>query len=210
MAVQDRKDRERADRHRRIVAVARELAEDQGWDAVTTRRLAERIEYSQPVLYGHFPGGKDAIVAAVALEGFTELATTLRTAVREAISEAAAADGDAAGTGRADGGPGHRAAVTALAAAYLGFADRHPATYTAMFDLAALPFARDDTPAPLLEGFAVLRDTLAPAAPDAPDTYAELGWATLHGLATLARAGRLPPEGTGERLARAVDLLAPT
>ncbi len=109
---------------------------------MTTRRLAERIEYSQPVLYGHFPGGKDEIVAGVALEGFAELATTLRAAV------------DAAGPG---GAPG------ALIAAYLDFAAAHPAVYTAMFESAALPFGRDDTPAPLNEGFAVLRDVLAPA-----------------------------------------------
>jgi AcrR family transcriptional regulator len=188
VAVRDRRDRERAERHRRIIAVARELAEDQGWDAVTTRRLAERIEYSQPVLYGHFPGGKDEIVAAVAVEGFTELAAALREAVTDA---------------------GPDGAVAALVSGYLAFAAAHPATYTAMFDLATLPFARDDTPAPLLAGFAVLRDVLAPAASGNPGLYAELGWATLHGLATLARAGRLPPEGAADRLALAVDLLAP-
>ncbi|MGW2857167.1 TetR family transcriptional regulator, partial [Streptomyces sp. NPDC001215] len=43
MSVQERKERERAVRERLIVATARELAEQQGWDAVTTRRLAERI-----------------------------------------------------------------------------------------------------------------------------------------------------------------------
>ncbi|MEV6899370.1 helix-turn-helix domain-containing protein [Amycolatopsis sp. NPDC051372] len=61
-----RKERGRADRKRRIVAAARELAEAQGWDAVTTRRLAALIEYSQPVLHSHF-AGKDAIMAAAAL-----------------------------------------------------------------------------------------------------------------------------------------------
>ncbi|MGW2850386.1 TetR family transcriptional regulator, partial [Streptomyces sp. NPDC001274] len=35
------------ERGRPRTASARELAEQQGWDAVTTRRLAERIEYSQ-------------------------------------------------------------------------------------------------------------------------------------------------------------------
>jgi AcrR family transcriptional regulator len=188
MAVRERRERERADRHRRIVAVARELAEDQGWDAVTTRRLADRIEYSQPVLYGHFPGGKDEIVGAVALEGFTELATTLRAAADE---------------GGPDGG------VRALAAAYLDFAARHPEVYRAMFDLATLPFARDDTPEPLHAAFAVVRDVLAPAAPGDPDRWAEVGWAALHGLATLSRAGRLPPEGAAERLALTVGLLGP-
>ncbi|MEU4101710.1 helix-turn-helix domain-containing protein, partial [Streptomyces tanashiensis] len=67
MSVQERKQRERAERERLIVATARELAEQQGWDAVTTRRLAERIEYSQPVLYSHFRGKRE-IIGAVALE----------------------------------------------------------------------------------------------------------------------------------------------
>lgn len=44
---------------------------------MTTRKLAERVEYRQPVLYSHFDG-KDAIVRAVALDGFEELAALLR------------------------------------------------------------------------------------------------------------------------------------
>src|SRR6266702_266312 len=73
------RDRERAQRRQVIVNAARELAEAEGWESVTTRRLAERIEYSQPVLYSHFEG-KDGIVSAVALEGFGELAATLHNA----------------------------------------------------------------------------------------------------------------------------------
>ena len=78
-----------------------------------------------------------------------------------------------------------------------------------MFDLAALPFAREDTPAPLHEGFAALREVFAPAASGDAGVHTEVGWATLHGLATLAHAGRLPPEGAPGRLELAVDLLAP-
>lgn len=73
MSVQERKQREWAERERLIVATARELAEQQGWGAVTTRRLAERIEYSQPVLYSHFRGKRE-IIGAVAIEGAAELA----------------------------------------------------------------------------------------------------------------------------------------
>ncbi|MFI6734066.1 TetR/AcrR family transcriptional regulator [Nonomuraea sp. NPDC050451] len=62
-----------------IVTAARELAESEGRDAVTTRRLSERVEYSRPVLYSHFKG-KDAIVREVAIEGFTELTSKLRAA----------------------------------------------------------------------------------------------------------------------------------
>jgi len=75
----ERRERELAERRQVIVTAARELAEAEGWESVTTRRLADRIEYSQPVLYSHFEG-KDAIVTAVALEGYGELASLLQIA----------------------------------------------------------------------------------------------------------------------------------
>jgi AcrR family transcriptional regulator len=186
MSVQERKVRERARRERLIVAAARELAEADGWDAVTTRRLAERIEYSQPVLYSHF-AGKDAIVAAVALEGFAELAAVL--------SASRAAD--------------PTAAVAAVARGYLGFADANPALYDAMFNLRTdLPFGRADTPQPLRAGFAAIQDVLAPlAAGRDPAMLAELMWSALHGIVTLGRGGRLPPEYAEQRIAALVDLM---
>lgn len=51
-----RRAREGAQRHRLIRGAARELVEAEGWDALTTRRLAERVECSQPVLHSHFKG----------------------------------------------------------------------------------------------------------------------------------------------------------
>jgi AcrR family transcriptional regulator len=56
MAIADRRERDRAARRRLIITTARKLAEAEGWDAVTTRRLSTEIEYSQPVLYKHFTG----------------------------------------------------------------------------------------------------------------------------------------------------------
>src|SRR3954453_21050275 len=101
MSVQERKERERAGRERLIVATARELAEQQGWDAVTTRLLAERIEYSQPVLYSHFRGKRE-IIRAVAIQAAAELAVAVRAAACRANSP--------------------RERVAALAHAYLDFA----------------------------------------------------------------------------------------
>jgi AcrR family transcriptional regulator len=188
MSVQDRRERERAGRRQLIVSAARTLAEAEGWEAVTVRKLAERIEYSQPVLYSHF-AGKDEIVGAVALEGFAELTEAVRAAV--------------------PGGVTGRAAVAALAAAYLAFAERHPEVYDAMFSLRnGLRFADPATPAPLREGFTALLDTLGQVAGAAdPGVFTEVCWAALHGLATLTRAGRLPPEGAAERLGILVDRL---
>ncbi|MGR3937205.1 TetR/AcrR family transcriptional regulator [Streptomyces sp. BRA346] len=190
MSVQERKERERAERERLIVATARELAEQQGWDAVTTRRLAERIEYSQPVLYSHFRGKRE-IIGAVALEGATEMAAAVRAA-------ASAADGP-------------RERVAALARAYLDFAESHPAVYDAMFLLdGGLVFAKEDTPEPLKDAFAALLESLGEVAGDGvhPGVFTEVFWAALHGLATLARAGRLPPEYAEWRTELLVDRLA--
>lgn len=181
MTVHSRRERERAQRQQKIVSAARKLAETEGWDAVTVRRLAEHIEYSQPVLYSHFRG-KEEIVGAVALEGFAELAAALRRAV--------------------PAGAAGREAVAALAGAYLAFAEAHPAVYESMFSLSnGLPFADDATPAPMREGFAALLDTLGQVSRAvAPGLYTEVAWAALHGLVTLTLTGRLPPEHTPERL----------
>ena len=190
MSVPERKQRGQADRERLIVATARELAEQQGWDAVTTRLLAERIEYSQPVLYSHFRGKRE-IIGAVALDGAAEMAAALRAAT-------SAMDGP-------------RTRVTALARAYLDFAERNPAVYDAMFQLdGGLTFANEDTPEPLKDAFAALLESLGEVAGDGvhPALFTELFWAALHGLATLTRAGRLLPGDGERRVELLVDQLA--
>ena len=181
MSVRERRARERQQREQLIVTTARELAEAEGWDAVTTRRLADAIEYSQPVLYSHF-SSKDAIVGAVAIEGFTQLAATLRDARHATRSP--------------------RRALLDPARAYLEFAHTRPALYEAMFTLAELPFATPDTPAPLHEAFAELRQALAPFAPGRDlDTLTEVVWSALHGLATLSGSDRLRRDRAEQRLA---------
>jgi len=171
-----RKARLREEREAQIVAAARVLAEEQGWEAVTTRRLADAIGYSQPVLYGHFPEGRSQIVTAVALVGFQELAV--------ALSAARPAPGaDRSGEDR----------VRALVLAYLDFAERHPATYEAMFHLPIrAAFASEETPRAMREGFDAIVDTLLALdrPPADPGTAAEVVWGAMHGVATLERAGR--------------------
>jgi AcrR family transcriptional regulator len=181
MTIEDRRARERAARRRLITATARTLAEQEGWDAVTTRRLSTEIEYSQPVLYKHF-AGMEAIVASVAVQGFAELA--------EALSAA-----------RSDAADG-RDALARVAHAFIGFARDNPALFDAMFiRTTTLPFAAEDTPAELNAGFDELRaavDTVAGTRD--PDTLTEVVWAALHGLVTLDRSGRLRPDHHAERV----------
>jgi AcrR family transcriptional regulator len=189
MTVAERRQRDRAHRRQAIITAARQMAEAEGWDAVTTRRLADRIEYSQPVLYSHFPG-KGGIIDAVAVEGFAELRLILRNARKAA------------------GSP--RAALRELAGAYVGFALEHPALYDAMFTLSTdLPFGRPEAPPELQAAFAELREAVtALAGGRDPDTLAEVAWSALHGVATLTRARRLRPDYHQARLTMLVDQLA--
>jgi AcrR family transcriptional regulator len=188
MSIQARKERERAQRHQLIVTAARELAETEGWDAVTTRRLADRVEYSQPVLYSHF-ASREAIIREVAIQGFAELAAELRRARLASRSP--------------------KAAVAAVAGAYLHFADSRPALYEAMFAMPIdVPFATEQTPAPLQAGFSELVAALQPLAADRDvGTYTEVAWSALHGLAALSRDHRLHSGGEEARLGLLIDLL---
>lgn len=104
-----------------------------------------------------------------------------------------------------------RERVAALARAYLDFAERNPAVYDAMFQLdGGLAFADEDTPEPLKDAFAALLENLGEVAGDGvhPGLFTEVFWAALHGLATLTRAGRLPPEDAERRTELLVDRLA--
>ncbi|MET7329423.1 TetR/AcrR family transcriptional regulator [Nonomuraea sp. NPDC005650] len=190
MSIAARRARERAQRHQLIITAARELAESEGWDAVTTRRLSERVEYSQPVLYSHFKG-KDAIVRAVAIEGFVELASKLR----------------AARTSAAGGDP--KEVLRRVSTAYLDFARTHRALYEAMFVMpVAIPFATEETPEELRAAFGEFVLALEPVAGEHhPGIFAEVVWAALHGLATLAHDRRIPAEHQEVRTDLLIDHL---
>ncbi len=179
-----RRERERARRRELIVQTARDLAEAEGWAAVTTRRLAELIEFSQPVLYTHF-AGKDAIIAVVAERGFAQLAEELSRARAEWPDDP----------------------IRAVIGAYVGFATANPAVYDGMFGRGP-QFPSVDGPASLAEAFAELRATVTPYAGNLdPDILAETLWAALHGLVTLTRDGRLSEARHKDRLAAVVALI---
>jgi AcrR family transcriptional regulator len=180
MTTQNRKERERAERHQRIIDTARELAESSGWEAVTVRRLAERIEYSQPVLYSHF-AGKAAIVSAVAEQGIAELTAHLR--------ERRAATKDPV------------AALEAIVRGYLDFATENPARYDAMFVLDTELNFGSEAPQVLRDAFGEIQSAYAPFAGEFDlQAGTEVVWSALHGIATLDRSGRLVDDLREERI----------
>jgi AcrR family transcriptional regulator len=164
-------------RRDRVVHLARTVAEAEGWSAVTMRRLAGELGVTQPVLYSAFVG-RQALVDAVALAGFADLADALEAAEPDLLT---------------------RMRV------YLDFAAAHPRAYESMFSLPTqLAFAVDDNPAALRRAFTALATVL----PADDGTRAEVAWSTLHGLATLQAAGRLRPGQADDRLLLAHRLLS--
>jgi AcrR family transcriptional regulator len=97
-------------RAQEIVAAARAILEAEGSDALTMRRIAERLGMRAPSLYKHFPD-KQTLEAAIISEAFEQQAETFERAVG-----------------------GSDDPLAALAASYRAFALAHPHLYRLMTD----------------------------------------------------------------------------
>ncbi|MFK0106839.1 TetR/AcrR family transcriptional regulator [Streptomyces sp. NPDC091217] len=160
---------------------ARELLEEDGSGALSLRAVARRAGVSPTAPYRHY-ADRDALVSAVAAEGYRELAGYLT-----AAHPAPSAPDD----------------LVAVAVAYVRFALDHPALFRAMF---AEPC--DPGSAERVEATAVISayvDTLvADAFPgDTRDGLPTAVWALVHGLAFLFLDGKLDaatPEAVAEQV----------
>ncbi|MFY1577489.1 TetR/AcrR family transcriptional regulator [Verrucosispora sp. WMMD703] len=163
-----------------IVTTAWQLAEAEGLAAVTTRRLAERADVDLGALYQRF-ADRDAVVAAVAVRGFADLAAAL-TGARMSVDRPAEV-------------------WPAVMAAYLDFAYANPEVYDAMFaHTPELTLGAEQVPETVAATFGELRTALRPlAAGRDADILAELGWSLLHGMVMLTRGGRLRPDTQDHR-----------
>ena len=164
------------------MAAGRQLLEEEGPEALTMRRLAERVGIRAPSLYKHLPD-KAALEAAIIATGFEEAAATFEQAVEGA--------GEGPGDGRGEGPgewqlAGRGNALVALAAAYRRFALEHPHLYRLMNNG---PLPREHLP-PGLEN-----RTAAPLLRAAgSQARARAVWAFAHGMVLLELDQRFPPE----------------
>jgi AcrR family transcriptional regulator len=69
MGIKERHERERETVRQAILEAARDLFVAEGYQNVSMRKIADRIEYSPAAIYGYFPS-KDDIFFALAEEGF--------------------------------------------------------------------------------------------------------------------------------------------
>ena len=82
MGIKERQERDRESVRRAILDAARDLFVAEGYDNVSIRKIAERIEYSPAAIYGYFPS-KDDIFFALAEEGFRLLGDPILGEARE-------------------------------------------------------------------------------------------------------------------------------
>ncbi len=168
-----------------ILAVSREIIAEEGFPALTMRKLAERIGYSAASLYLHFRN-RDEIASEVSRVGYADLLTALSSATGKVRRHDPAAR------------------LRALATAYIQFGLENPQTYRLIFlgDTAYLQAvaSRPDGDDPATRAYGLLievaRDliTVGFAPPKGisrrpravtPTELAETLWAGMHGIVSL-------------------------
>ncbi|MFA9460666.1 TetR/AcrR family transcriptional regulator [Thiohalorhabdus sp. Cl-TMA] len=186
---EERDDYHHGDLERSLIRAGRSLVEEGGPDALTLRAAARRSGVSHAAPYRHFED-REALLAAVAEEGFAEF--------RDALTEAA----------RAEHLPGDR--VRAMGEAYVAFGRSRPGLFRLMFG----PAVADKCRHPALQkqaraAYRVIEEGVARAVADNgtdPSVATMSVWALVHGLASLFLDGQGPPEldTEPEALTRAV------
>ncbi|WP_435191409.1 TetR/AcrR family transcriptional regulator [Streptomyces sp. bgisy126] len=168
---------------------ARELLEEDGSAGLSLRAVARRAGVSATAPYRHY-ADREALVSAVAAEGYRELAEDL-TAVHPAPST-----------------PDDLAAV---AVAYVRFALEHPALFRAMFAEPCDPTSEERVAATAAISayvHGIVRDAFPGV--DDPDALSTTVWALVHGLAFLHLDGKLDtstPEAVADRVRTSVSAL---
>ncbi|WP_432126461.1 TetR/AcrR family transcriptional regulator [Streptomyces sp. bgisy082] len=168
---------------------ARELLEEDGSAGLSLRAVARRAGVSATAPYRHY-ADREALVSAVAAEGYRELAEDL-TAAHPAPST-----------------PDDLAAV---AVAYVRFALEHPALFRAMFAEPCDPTSEERVAATAAISayvHGIVRDAFPGV--DDPDALSTTVWALVHGLAFLHLDGKLDtstPEAVADRVRTSVSAL---
>lgn len=72
MGIKERRTRERELLREDILLAAKNIAMQEGWQGVTVRKIAEKIEYTPPIIYEYFQD-KDALFREIKREGLQKL-----------------------------------------------------------------------------------------------------------------------------------------
>ncbi|QSQ23357.1 TetR/AcrR family transcriptional regulator [Pyxidicoccus parkwayensis] len=176
MGIKERREREKQATRQLILDAARELFVNEGYEAVTMRAVAEKIEYSPTAIYVHFKD-KASLVRELCAHDFLRFAEILNKVAR--VQD-----------------PMER--LRKMGKAYIAFAQEHPSTYKLLFMQRHPPDFEESESAiqhgnPEQDAYAFLQEQVKEAR-DAGcfkpeytdvDVVAQTLWAGMHGLVSL-------------------------
>jgi AcrR family transcriptional regulator len=166
MGIKERKARQRAELRNTVLLAAESIAESEGWEAVTMRRLADEVDYTPPTLYEIFKS-KKGLISELGLRGYNEMLEKFR-------------DIDAALPAKER--------FKCMGKVYWQFSQEHPALYTTMFgpDIHCPDFANPPEDGGI---FGILSQIISEIRPKDPQASIQqtalLMWSTIHGLINL-------------------------
>lgn len=170
MGIAERKLRQKEEVRLSILNAAWKIVDEEGWQALSIRKIAEAIEYSVPVIYDHYPS-KEAILLELTKQGFQILNQELLKARRRY--------------------PEPHKQIEAMAYAYWEFAFENKAHYQVMYGL-GMPSCEAVSTIEELSEFTTLlmepiKAMIAAAANPKADAFLKLHtfWSMLHGLISI-------------------------
>ena len=176
MGITERRERQKAELRDLILAAAGRIIADDGFHALTMRKIADAIEYSAATIYLHF-ASRDEIALELVRDGFTKLVERMAPAAAE---------------------PDPLTRIQSIGRAYLAFAESEPETYRLIMlqlkasddDLGGTAFGLLVTTVQELIDRGIYRPLPA-------GTIAALLWSSLHGIAALKLScSQYPFEGS--------------
>ncbi|MEI6948088.1 TetR/AcrR family transcriptional regulator [Paraflavisolibacter sp. H34] len=172
MASRERIQRLKEETRAKILEAAYKIVKEEGWQALSMRKIADEIEYTAPIIYEYF-SNKEAILAELNKKGFLYLAKEMETA-RDHHQDPAEQ-------------------LEAMWMAYWNFAFKKKELYQLMFGVAmncctGQKAPEAEVPAKLVSS--VIRQLM----PDAPETEVcrkyYTFWSVIHGLISINLVNR--------------------
>lgn len=192
MGVKDRRARQKQLLRQQILDAARELLVHEGYDQLSMRKVAERIDYSPTAIYLHFKD-KQELVSSLCDESFARLVRELETL--------------------ADDYPDPLVRLRKGMERYIAFGLKNPNHYLPAF---VLPTPNDLAPrrppanlmseSNAMRAFSCLRDTIADGVKSRKlrkvdvDVAARSAWAGIHGITSLLIVHEHFPWGDRQRV----------
>ncbi len=173
LGIQERREREKKEQRQRILSAALQIMTEEGYSALSMRKLAEQIEYSPAAIYLHFES-REQIARELCETGFSDLLQVLAgaSAMEEPVE-----------------------ALHAIGRAYVSYGIENPEMYRLIFmgdsEYMSAAFGKQTDESAGVRAYQLLLDLAARLQKNgflkhaATVEVAELIWMTLHGIVSL-------------------------